>query len=261
MIALVFIGDLTCCPYLKRYTERLNRYKINYKVYFWNRAGAKLKLSEEYCCFDRVSKLNKPKLLKFFDFVLFKNWVTKQLHRDNPHRIIFLSTLSGILLFDYVIKTKKDYYFDIRDYSYEHISLFYAVEKYLIKHSVYTSISSKGYEAFLPKHSYIIAHNFNRDDICEREFLSKGEPIRIVWNGVMRYFDNQVRIINALKNDDRFQLVYHGQGPEYEKYVSYCKTHSVKNVLFTGKYNNEQKTVLLAEAGIINNYYEKKEAK
>ena len=150
----------------------------------------------------------------------------------------------------------KRYIFDIRDYSYEHIAIFRKIEKKIIKNSYFTAISSKGFKAFLPEHEYIIAHNFNRNEMIETPKLKKhGLPLKLVWNGTVRFFDFQKQYLDALKNDDRFQLVYHGSGTDLEKYKKYCLDNEIHNVVFTGAYDNKDKYKLLKDAAILNNCY------
>lgn len=256
MIALIFAGDLKYCPYINRYTERLDKLGAGYDVLFWNRGGFALSLPPNYCYFDYPSDLSSNKIKKIRDFLLFRNWLKGHIKNKKYTGVVLLSTLTGILLSTELTKCKKKYIYDIRDYSFEGIKPYYEMEKKIIKNSYFTAISSKGFKDFLPDHEYIIAHNFNRNDIVEGvTFHQKDQPIKVVWNGVMRFFDFQKLYIDALKNDERFLMVYHGDGPELGKYKEYCQFNSVKNVIFTGAYDNSRKAELLNDAGILNNCY------
>ena len=256
MIALVFCGDLKYCPYINRYIERLEIAKEDYKVFFWNRGKFNLNLSNHYVYYDEASKLNKRKIQKLLDFLRFRRWLLKNLKSGDYNKIIVLSTLSGIILGKQIYKYTPKYIFDIRDYSYEHIKPFYSIEKRIIKNSYFTAISSKGFKQFLPSHDYVIAHNFNRSDIIPNAMFKKTNgKINFVWNGVVRYFEFQKQYIDALGNDSRFQIVFHGDGPELDKYKEYCNLSEIKNVVFTGAYNNSDKSQLLKDANILNNCY------
>lgn len=256
MIALVFCGDLKYCPYINRYIERLEKAKCSYKVYFWNRGGYQLDLPQNYNWYQCSSSLEKSKVGKAYDFFNFRNWLIGALKKDNPERAILLSTLTGVILSDYIFSSRIPYIFDIRDYSYEHIKLFYKIEERLIKNSDFTAISSNGFKAFLPKYEYVIAHNFSRFDIKEKHYFRKSDKkINFVWNGMVRYFEYQKRYLDALKNDERFRIVFHGDGPDLDKYKSYCKSNDFNNVLFTGGYDNSLKNELLSDAHILNNCY------
>lgn len=256
MIALVFCGDLKYCPYISRYIERLENAKVDYRVYFWNRGKFSLDLDEHYIFYDEGSDLNNGKVQKLLDFVRFRDWLIKQLRANDHDRIVALSTLTGVFLGRYLYNNKGRYIFDIRDYSYEHIGPFYHIEKKVIENSAFTAISSAGFKAFLPKYNYVIAHNFNRKDVVgERRFSKNSGHINFVWNGVVRYFEFQKAYLDALKNDSRFTIVFHGDGPELDMYKQYCSDNNFQNIVFTGSYNNSEKAILLENANILNNCY------
>jgi len=256
MIALVFCGDIKYCPYINRYIERLEKANIDYRVYFWNRSNFELNLSKHYVYYDKASALTHGKIQKLYDFIKFRKWLIRQLSMNCHERIIALSTLTGVILGKHLYAKKRKYIFDIRDYSYEHIKPFYFVEKKVIENSDFTAISSAGFKSFLPDHDYVIAHNFNRNDIIENfKFRKKSGKINFVWNGVIRYFEYQRYYLDALKNDSRFNIVFHGDGPELDIFKEYCATNGFNNVFFTGSYNNSNKAELLKDAHILNNCY------
>lgn len=256
MITLIFCGDLKYCPYIKRYTERLDLNNTEYEVLFWNRSGMNLDLPSNYYYYDYESYEGLGKFRKLFDFWKFRNWVKNHLKISKPNKLIFLSTLSGMILYDIIDNFHKRYIFDIRDYSYEHLKIFIHFEEKIIRNSYFTAISSKGFENFLPKHEYVIAHNFNRNEINETFCAKKlTSPISVVWNGTVRFFEYQRKYIDALKNDKRFFMVYHGTGTDLERYKAYCEKNNVNNIVFTGEYDNSNKAILLENASILNNCY------
>lgn len=256
MTGLFFCGDLKYCPYIERYIERLEMKSVKYNVYFWNRTGGKMNLPANYIYYNMPSKLNKNMLEKLFDFRSYQKWCISKIISDKPNKVILLSTLDGMLISKTLRKNKIPYIFDIRDYSFEYVPFFKLIEKRIIKKSIFTAISSKGFCNFLPKSSYIIAHNFNKKEKLKNYIFQKSSgPIKIVWNGVMRYFNFQKKYIDALKNDPRFLMIYHGDGPELDLYKSYCQKEKINNVIFTGSYDNRDKEKLLSDADILNNCY------
>ena len=257
MIGLVFCGDLQYCPYLDRYLQRIATFNQKYIVYYWKRSNYDANYPANFKSFNHYSSLTKSKFQKLFDFLLFRRWLKKNIKMDSVDKIIVLSTLSGILIFDLLLSNKDKYIFDIRDYSYEHNKLFYFIEKKMIYSSNFTVISSKGFKKFLPDYEYIIGHNFNPKYLSKKKYIyiKHGYPISIVWNGVMRYFDFQKEYIDRLKNDSRFELYYYGDGPELDKYIRYCKANHINNVHFFGRYDNDEKEKILAKADFLNNCY------
>lgn len=260
MIGIIFIADVTYCPYLRKYTQVLDELKTEYEVLYWNRDGQPNDYPLNYTSFNMVSKLDRPPLFKIFDFWKFKTWVKHQIDIKKYKKLIILSTLSGVIITKTLInKYKGRYIFDIRDYSYENINFFLKKEEKLIKESFFTCISSEGFKEFLPSgYSYLTVHNFNNNEVLqEKNFVKKkyGDTLNLIFVGGVRYFNHQVQIINNLKNDRRFNLVYHGSGPDLERFTTYCKENSIKNVTFTGKYDNSEKKNLLKNADILNNSY------
>lgn len=256
MVTLIFCGDIMVCPYLKRYTEEFDKANVSYEVLFWNRAARSLTVPDNYHYYDSTCDDGDGKLKKLKDFFGFRNWIVSHLRNHKSDGIVLLSTLTGILLFDKLKSYKNRYIFDIRDYSYENYGFFRTIEKSVVKNSYFTAISSKGFKAFLPEYDYVIAHNFNRGEMIEMpKFKKSSGVINFVWNGTVRYFDFQKKYLDALANDERFMMIYHGKGEHLEKFQKYCQEHNIRNVEFTGAYDNSKKYELLQNAHILNNCY------
>lgn len=256
MITLIFCGDIMVCPYLKRYTNEFDNLNVKYEVLFWNRNMRELDVPENYYYYNSECDDAADKMKKLKDFQGFRKWIVNHLKSHKTDGLVLLSTLTGVLLFDKLSKYKKKYIFDIRDYSFEKYGFFRYLEKGVIDKSYFTAISSKGFKAFLPEHDYIIAHNFNRTEMIELPQFNKTEGvINFVWNGTIRFFDFQKYYIDALGNDSRFMLVYHGKGEHLEKFKVYCEEKGITNVKFTGPYDNSKKYELLKDAHILNNCY------
>lgn len=260
MIGIIFIGDLKYCPYLSKYTNALESKNIKYEVLYWNREGAKSIYPQNYISFNNKSKLNRHPFFKIKDFIYFRFWLKEKIALKKYKKLIILSTLSGMIISDVLLKEYSNkYIFDIRDYSYEHYKLFLKKEEMLLKTSYFTCISSKGFKDFLPRgYKYNIVHNFNKADLeYGRTFRKKpyGATLNLTWIGAVRYFEHQKQIIDKLYNDKRFKLIYHGMGPQIEVYKKYCKNKNITNVIFTGEYSNDDKHILLNDTDILNNSY------
>lgn len=263
MVGIVFIGDILLCPYLKKYTEICDEKKIEYQVLFWNRSGETMEYPHNYLYFDYKSKLKQNKFIKLFHFYKFKKWAQRTIKKNNYDKLIILTTMTGIILSKILKKYKKKYIFDIRDYCWENTRLFYKIEKRIIENSYFSCISSLGFKSFLPKYDYLIVHNAQSEFFnIEKSFKKKkyGESLNVVWTGLVRYFEYQSKILYKLKNDKRFNIIYHGIGTDMDKYKAFCRKYSISNVHFAGKYDNKEKPFLLASADLLNNaYWEDKE--
>lgn len=258
MIGILHIGDLKYCPYLKKYEEILMENGVDYEVLFWNRSNIEYD-NEKYISYDKYSRLKKSKLLKIGDFWGFRKWVIRKLEEKKYDKLIILSTLSGMIIVEKLLSVYSEkYIFDIRDYCYEKFLPFYIIEKNIIFHSAFTTISSEGFCEFLPQnYSYVLSHNVAE---CNKESSRKFKvketgKINVVWLGMVRYFDQQKELINKLSQDGRFSLLFYGEGIELEEFKKYVQEKKLKNVYFYGAYNNSDKALLLEKADIINNCY------
>lgn len=256
IICLIFIGNIEYCPYLYKYEKLLKESGTDYKVLYWNREGLEND-SIDYIAFEKKSIRNKNKVFKVFDFIKFNRWLKSQKNNYQFDKIIYLDTLSAVISTPSCLKNRKKYILDIRDYSYENNKLFYFILKIIIKNSYMTTISSKGFKKFLPKHNYYLNHNTNI-------FTGKGlrssktpnSKIVIGWVGSIRYFNSQKELIKLFQNDDRFILVYYGDGPELGKFKKFVNENEINNVIFKGRYNEEEKPTILESIDIINNVYD-----
>ena len=79
------------------------------------------------------------------------------------------------------------------------------------------------------------------------------------WDCLFREYkedkDSQKKYLDLFKNDARFRLVYHGAGTDLEQFKTYCEKNNIQNVLFTGAYDNGDKSKLLKDADVLNNCY------
>ena len=258
MIALIFVGDLKYCPYIKKYIQVLQRKNKDYMVYFWNRSGCENSVLYNCKFYQRKSSLAKSKVAKLADFLFYAKWLNREIERDKPEKIIFLSTLSIMLMKPSLIrKYKGKYILDIRDYSYEHKLFFRKQEQKYIRNSFFCCISSPGFKNFLiPDYNYQIVHNFDKTVVDGKYIFRKKEPdqkLKVVWTGVMRYFEYQKNLIDSLGNDSRFEVHYYGNGPELDKYQDYAAKYD--NIFIHGLYDDNCKYTLIGDSDIINNCY------
>ncbi|MBO0411987.1 hypothetical protein JZO81_13000 [Enterococcus hulanensis] len=264
MIGIVFVGDIIFSPYMKTYTDSLEKNNEDYEVLFWKRDKGRVQFPKNYFYFEHESKLGKSKFLKITDFLKYRRWLKLKVHSKNYDKLIILSTLPGLLLFK---ELRQDYYkkyiFDIRDYSFENVLPFYNMEKKIIESSCFTCISSPGFKDFLPDHDYVQAHNLQVTELAnKRDFKKKKNgPLKLVWIGAVRYFEQQVEIIEKLKDSNQFQIIYHGIGESFEELKDYVEENKIDNVFFTGRYDNKDKAILLQDADILLNSYKVKNHK
>lgn len=262
-IALIFIGNIEFCPYVKEYEKILGDLCLDYNIIFWKRESLTIEYPNNYYFFDFPSSIKRRKILKIFDFFKYALWMKKIINENSYTHLIFLDTLSGILAYlNRCIARNMYATLEIRDYTYEKIKLFKFVEQKMLHKMRYVFISSPAFIHFLPDFDYCITHNFNEKEYMQfcksTEFVkkAKGEPLNIVYTGALKYFDYQKAIIEELKNDSKFNIIYHGIGPDYARLKKYCCDKNIKNIKFTGLYTEDQKPKFYEEADFIVNCYD-----
>ena len=92
------------------------------------------------------------------------------------------------------------------------------------------------------------------------EFIKKYENqkddlsrIRISFIGNVRYYEENIKLINIFSNDERFLLQYFGAGSD--KLKEYCEKKGIKNVKFHGKFAASETINFYNNTDIINNVY------
>ena len=124
-------------------------------------------------------------------------------------------------------------------------------------------VSSPGFKRCLPKDfPYLLSHNVNpkifdhpNDNILKR---CKDDKIVVLTIGAIRDFESNKEVIDALGNDDRFDVRFVGRGPSEEDLKKYVKEMKYSNVTFSGFYKKEDESKYIAEADFLNIFYPRK---
>ena len=125
----------------------------------------------------------------------------------------------------------------------------------MIKASAFSTYCSTAKLDFPKGYPYVLMRSINMkilQNTTPRTGLRKpGEKIRIVSIGKIRFPMANKRIIEALGNDDRFELLFIGSGSE--KLREYQEKYN--NIVLIGTYLPEETPKFLADADIINSYF------
>ena len=76
-----------------------------------------------------------------------------------------------------------------------------------------------------------------------------GNPFVISFIGTIRYFETISKLVDAIKDDSRFELHFYGGGPDYELLSNYCS--GICNVKLFGKYNYNDIKLLYRASDLI----------
>ena len=264
-ILIIGPGKLKYMPYAHFYLDIIDRDTNEIHLAYWNRDERQEDISRfngitlhEFKCFMVNDAPLKEKFLMFRKFRLFCKRILKENKFD---KLIVLHSLSGLMLFDFLLgKFKYKYILDYRDSTYEHISFFRSLVGEIVKASHCTFVSSDAFRKFLPaSESYKIytSHNLLEESLKHRDYKKKpSDKIRLSFWGFIRYVDINCALIDRIAADDRFELHYYGR-EQRDAFVlkQYVESKHYKNVFFHGEYNPEDRYEFVKNTDILDNIY------
>lgn len=243
-------------PYMERYITFFEENKVDYDIICWQREETGLVAKK-----NEFNFYEEPKggiFNKATAYLRFKEFVINVLEKNNYDKVVILSTVPAVVLSKYLFKHfDGKYLFDFRDYSFERFLPYKKLVDKLIDRSQLTTISSRGFLDFLEENEKIVVnHNIPFVDAESTMVDLKNKQVfNIGFIGGVRYYDENVALINSLKNTFRYQIWYIGQPAKGCDLQSYCAQNEITNVSFIGKYNNAQKQEYYKCIDIINSIY------
>ncbi len=256
---IIAFHDREIEPYATMYEEIAKANNIDYDIFIWDRFNnGDLEVLENEYVFHKICTMGGKKLKKIPALISFRNIVKKIIKMNEYEKIIVLNTLPGVLLADLLLlRYENKYIYDIRDYTYEKYKLYKLVVRQLIKKSNFTTISSLGFKSFLGNDcDLIINHNIsNVASKCIHTTMKDRKTITIGFLGTIRYYKENITLINLMKNSDKYRLMYAGRSYSGCDLPKYCKDKKITNVIFKGAFSNRNKPDLYKNIDIINAIY------
>lgn len=255
MKALLILSDnIYLTPYLNFYKELLKQLSINYEVVYWDKNVNEIIAEKNYY---RFTFSTKGKLSKVRGYINFRRLI-KRLLKENEYNIIIPlhSIISFILADSFLLSFKNHYIYDIRDYSYEKFFFYRWVQKQLVTHSIINIISSEGYKKFLPNGEYFITHNLPDITGLNRVKQLEGDyklPIQLSYIGLIRFQEQNKKIINFFANDSRFHLNFIGTNAEELR--EFCQEKEISNVHLIDTFHPKDTLYFYENTDMILNLY------
>lgn len=255
MRALIISCDnIYLTPYISLYERVFENKKIEFDVIYWD----KNKNEDKYLCrYIRYTSKHNTIGEKTIGYINFRKIILKQLKEIDYQLVVCLHTIGNFLITDKLItKYRRKYIFDVRDYSLEKYALVRLIEKILTRYSALNVISSEGFKNFLPNAQYEIAHNLPSFDYKKyREIIPRlrRNKIWISYIGLIRFMDQNKKIIDYFKNDDRFVLRFAGTGAL--QLQEYCKKVNATNVELIDTFAAEDTLRYYEDTDIVMNLY------
>lgn len=256
-ILFVSIANLYLCPYIQKYINAIGD-RAEYDIVYWDRHGVNdgdYGARKTFVYNKRMSDF-VSKAQKLAGMAKYCHFAAKVIRREKYDGIIVLHSNAAVFLYTLLRrKYKGRYIYDIRDYSFEGIRLFYEIEKRLIETAAVTFISSDGFRKFLPEHEYQLVHNNVKiDPAFIREFRASHQghtPLRISFIGMVRFFEQGKQMASRLGNDNRFHINYFGKNANLM-----CEAvGKLDNHTYMDQFPPEMTLELYRETDMINNVY------
>ena len=107
-IAIISSAHPEKCPYIKYYTDVLERLNLNFDLLSWNRDGFyKSFMKNNYYWFNYRSLETKNNLLKLFDYYKFSKFVSNNIKDTDYDILILYDTASVVFLWPLLCKKFK----------------------------------------------------------------------------------------------------------------------------------------------------------
>lgn len=253
-IALILPANREVCPYVDIYISILQKNNIEYDIIYHNTRG----FDNKGIGFNSIFSKSSSKFKKVFSYFLFSRFIKKNCREKRYDKVIvFTSQLAIFLSLFLQKKYLKNYIIDFRDISIEQKTPF--LFSSVAEKARSLVVSSPGFIPYLPKKSkFVLCHNLHInlfDKLSFHKAKTVSFPIKVLTIGSIRDLQANIKVIDDLKNNEKFELKFVGTGPASKQIESYCVKNNIDNVSFEGFYLKEDEINYYLEADIINVFY------
>ena len=251
-IAIIAFNNLKYSPYVKTYSEYLDKKKIDYNIIYPKREEIDDNLVGEHY----PIKWNQTKN-KFWNFLTFRREAEKILKKNKYDFVFVLTTFPSVLLASILKRHYKGRYLvDVRDYTHEDSKIYFHYEKKALKNSKVNVISSPAFESFLPAGEYLICHNMpSHYTIPKTEFNRKNDKIIIGYVGTIGYKSYCKWLIDLVNKDERFCFYFYGNEKGDKSVTTYVERLQNERVKCFGPYDPKDKAEIIESVDLLFNVY------
>lgn len=254
-VLFLLADNVYLTPYLQYYTNILRKMNIKYKIFFWDKNNNENINDKHYI---RFTYNTERKIKKIYGYYKFRKSILKLIKKENFDIIVPLHPIVSFILANVLVNEyRKRYVYDIRDYSYEKYFWYRLTEKKLARNSMINIISSKGYKNFLPEEEYFVTHNIpniSQNELDKHKQLNNPRgKINISYIGLIRFMDQNKKVLNFFKNDERFHLNFIGTNAK--QLQNYCDKNDIRNVTLIDTFDSKDTLNYYDNTDVIMNLY------
>lgn len=255
-VCIIGASNIKHISLISLYTTYFDKNNIPYDLIYWDRHGiAEDSTANNTYCYKNNSV--EGKVGKLLGFLGFRRFVLKTIKKNKYRTVITWQTTVGYLLFDQLLlRHKKHYVINVRDYVAENTAWGRFIIKKLVKNAGMVALSSEGFKEFLPQGNYVVVNSINEEILSHATFECDGHhtpPYRIGFAGNCRYFRECYKLIDALANDDRFELWYCGTNSEVLQ--EYAAGKGIKNVFTKPGFRKEETLKIFSGFEMVNSAF------
>ena len=251
-VAIVAFANMKYSPYVKTYSDYLDKKGVEYNVIYPKREKIDDNLSGKHYPIEW-----NPRKNKFWNFLAFRREASKIL-KENKYDFVFVLTTFPAVLLASVLKRhyKGRYLVDIRDYTHENNKIYFHYEKKALRNSKANVISSVGFKRFLPEGEYLLCHNMPGNYTNPKVVFRKAtDKIIIGYVGTIGYKTHCRKLIDFVKNDERFCFYFHGNEKGDKSITSYVNELQNERIKCFGPYDPNDKFNIIESVDILFNVY------
>ncbi len=253
-VAIVAFANLKFSPYIYPYVDVLKKLDAQIELIYLNRMGINETFEDGVL---REIRWDDTKN-KAFNFLSFGKQVTKILKKEAYDFVIVLTTFPAVLLSG-ALKSyyKGKYLVDVRDFTHEDNAVFYYFEKKALKHASMRVISAPGFKEFLPDNDYCICHNILSGYSTGAKCFIRKDTGKIIigYVGSIGYVSNCKKLIDLIKNDDRFCFYFYGNEKSSMPVTTYVQDINCERIKCFGEYSPSQKSEIIEGVDMMFNVY------
>ena len=252
--AIIAFNNLKYSPYIKTYSDHLEKLGIAYDVILPNRDGLSEALGETMYAIPWDKSKSKA-----LNFLKFRHEAIRILKKNKYDFLFVLTTMPTVLLSGYLCRHYKGRYLvDVRDYTYENVAPYFFLEKRAVRHSAMNVISAPGFRKFLPKASYCLCHNVSpayRAGKTKDFAPTEKDPIIIGYVGAIAYKEQCIRLMRLVEKDERFCFYLYGSEGGDRRVSQYAEASTCERIRAFGPYKPEEKVGIMQGVDMLFNAY------
>ena len=250
-VGIIAANNIRYSPYVFFYTHILDEMKVRYELIYPERSAVKDNWDGVYHKLKWNNKL--PGLI---NYAVYSMRVKKIINRQRYDTLVVLTSPNAVYLALYLNrKYKNKCIIDIRDYTYEYNKAYALLQKISFNATKYKVISSRKFQAFLPKSKYLVAHNVSVDGVRPQHFVKADKMIIIGYIGSIGYKNNVKKLIDLVEKDDRFCFYIYGKGPDSDEIKEKIYHINSDRIKCFGLYQPSEKASIIESVDILFNAY------